>query len=244
MATTVLAFSVVEKEKDYQHLLPQIIQYFLAQRQRGYWRNTVESASITSTILPYVLESNKNFTAPAAIGINGDTSITINSFPYSTTLSSASNKPIKVNKTGGGIAYLTLYQTWWNEQPELVTNNFEITTYFKKNDQKVLAIPAGEKVKMMVKVNVTKDAEYVMIEIPIPAGCNYASKKQDYFMHKEFYKNKLIVFAESLSKGVHQFEIELEPRYKGTYTINPAKAALMYFPILYGRNGMSKVEIR
>lgn len=245
IATTVLAFSVIEKEKDYKYLVPEIVQYFLEERQKGYWRNTVESASITSAILPYILENNKNFTAPAAISLNGDTSITINSFPYSTTLSSSkSSKPIAINKTGGGITYLTLYQNWWNEHPNPVTDKFDITTYFEKNGQKVLDIPAGEKVKMIVKVNALKDAEYVMIAIPIPAGCNYASKNQDYLMHKEFYKNKVVVFAEHLPKGVHEFEIELEPRYKGSFTINPAKAELMYFSVLYGRNGMSKVEIR
>ncbi|MEO6456553.1 MAG: carboxypeptidase-like regulatory domain-containing protein [Ginsengibacter sp.] len=244
IATTVLAYSVLEKEKTYQHLLPHIIQYFLEQRRIGFWRNTVESASITSAILPYILETNKNFSSPAAIGINGDTSLTIKSFPYSTRLTAKSTRPIVINKTGGGITYLTLYQNSWNEHPEAVTDKFDITTYFEKNGSKVLDIPAGEKVKMMVKINVLKDADYVLIEIPIPAGCNYANKRQDSWMHKEFYKNKVALFSESLLKGMHEFEIELEARYKGSFTINPAKAELMYFPVLFGRNKMSKVKIR
>jgi hypothetical protein len=45
------------------------------------------------------------------------------------------------------------------------------------------------------------------------------------------------VFAESLAKGVHQFEIELEPGYKGSFTINPAKAVLMYFSLLHLKVG-------
>jgi uncharacterized protein YfaS (alpha-2-macroglobulin family) len=98
---------------------------------------------------------------------------------------------------------------------------------------------------MKVDIQVKKGAEYVMIEIPIPAGCIYASKNQDSWqMHKEFMKNKVLLFAEQLNSGIHHFEIELEPRYNGTYTLNPAKASLMYFPTFYGRNEMKQVTIK
>ena len=98
---------------------------------------------------------------------------------------------------------------------------------------------------MVVNVDVKKDADYVMIEIPIPAGCIYASKNQDnYEVHKEFLKNKVILFSMFLNKGIHRFEINLEPRYTGSFTLNPSKAELMYFPIFFGRNEMSKIEIK
>jgi alpha-2-macroglobulin len=244
-ATTVLAYEVLENEKEYQYLLPEVIQYFLETRQKGFWRNTVESASITSAILPYTLKSNQSFNQPASIKITGDTSVTVNSYPYSAKLSNKNFHDVSVNKAGGGITYVTLYQNWWNEKPTATTDKFVINTYFERNGQKLLNIAAGEKVKMIVNVNALKDADYVMIEVPIPAGCTYSAKKQDdWKVHKEFYKNKVAIFAEALPKGVHQFEIELEPRYKGTFSLNPAKVELMYFPTFYGRNEMSKIEIK
>jgi hypothetical protein len=33
------------------------------------------------------------------------------------------------------------------------------------------------------------------------------------------------------------------PRYSGKYTLNPAKAEQMYFPVFYGREGMKKVVL-
>jgi len=33
------------------------------------------------------------------------------------------------------------------------------------------------------------------------------------------------------------------PRFNGEYTLNPAKAELMYFPVFYGREGMKKLVI-
>ena len=99
--------------------------------------------------------------------------------------------------------------------------------------------------KMIITVDVKKDADYVMLEIPIPAGCTYAAKKQDnWYMHKEFLKNKVLLFADELNKGTHTFEIELEPRYNGRFTLNPAKAELMYFPTFFGRNEMKEIDIK
>jgi hypothetical protein len=126
-----------------------------------------------------------------------------------------------------------------------VTDKFLITSSFEKNGKTEVNLKAGEKITMKIKVEVLKDAEYVQIEIPIPAGCTYAEKKQDdWQIHKEFYKNKLVMFAEKMNKGNYYFEIELEPRYAGSYHLNPAKAELMYFTIFYGRNEMKNVEIK
>jgi TonB-dependent SusC/RagA subfamily outer membrane receptor len=243
-ATTVTAYEVLSKDSSNKHLTNNIIQYFLSERRNGYWKNTVESASIINAILPDVLSLNKDFNKPTSLQITGDTSFTISSFPFKKTFNNQTQN-LQVQKLGGGITYLTLYQKIWNGNPKPVTDNFELNSYFEKNGRQVAYIKAGERLKMKVDIQVKKGAEYVMIEIPIPAGCIYASKNQDSWqMHKEFMKNKVLLFAEQLNSGIHHFEIELEPRYNGTYTLNPAKASLMYFPTFYGRNEMKQVTIK
>jgi TonB-dependent SusC/RagA subfamily outer membrane receptor len=243
-ATTVLAYEVIRNDEKHQHLLPVIVQHFLGNRRNSYWTNTVESASILSAILPDVLKKNESFTMPASLSITGDTSFVINTFPFRKKISS-NNHSLQVTKTGGGITYFTLNQKVWNASPTAVTDNFVVNTVFEKAGREMAYIKSGERMKMMVIVDVKKEAEYVMLEIPIPAGCTYSSKKQDGFtMHWEYMKDKVVMFAELLTKGEHKFELELEPRYNGTYTLNPAKASLMYFPVFYGRNGMKQVEIK
>src|SRR5690606_36023182 len=114
-----------------------------------------------------------------------------------------------------------------------------------RNNQPILYIRAGEKTTMKIKLNVLNDAEYVLIEVPIPAGCTYAAKKQPAGLwHVEYLANKDVLFYEQLKRGEHLLEIELEPRYKGRYTLNPAKAELMYFPSFYGRGAIKEVEVR
>ena len=224
--------------------MPSIIQYFLEKRRDGYWRNTVETAGILNVILPNLLNKQENFQSPAVINISGDTSFSVTKFPYQAKVNNPSFKNLSISKQGGGLVYFTAYQHFFNTDPNPVTDNFVVQTSFKKNDQTVAKIKTGESIKMVIKVEVLKDAEYVMLTVPIPAGCIFTNKtNNDWRVFKEYKKDKLILFAETLKKGPHQFEVDLEPRYNGVYTLNPANAALMYYPTFFGRNETKKVTL-
>ncbi len=241
MATTTLAFRVLHKEKRYENLLDSILQYFLEQRSGGKWRNTVESASVVATLLPYLLQQDKSFIAKPLLIVNGET---IEAFPFTREIKEYQDR-IVVEKKGGGLLYTSTWQKKFNKTPLPVTTHFRIDSWFERQGRKVEQLISGEKVKMKIKVEVTTAAEYVQLEIPIPAGCMYAQKKQEgYRMHTEFLKDRVVLFIENMTKGVHEFEIELEPRYTGNYSINPAKAELMYFPVFYGRNRQESVVIQ
>jgi TonB-dependent SusC/RagA subfamily outer membrane receptor len=244
MATTALAFSVLERDEKYKPLLKQIIQFFLEQRKEGRWRNTVESAKTVAAILPTILLLQPDFNSSTTLNIQADKNLIVNKFPFSYTTSNSMTS-VKVSKSGGGLVYFTAWQKIFNKNPEPVSDKFLINTWFERNGTGEAILTAGEKTTMKIKVDVLKDADYVQIEIPIPAGCTYSEKKQDNWqVYKEFFKNKVVMFSEKMNKGVYHFEIELEPRYAGKYQLNPAKGELMYFPIFYGRNEMKTVEIK
>ena len=100
--------------------------------------------------------------------------------------------------------------------------------------------------KDLISMNYDSDAEYVMVEIPIPAGCSYDSKEKGDFWketHREYYKEKVAVFCNKLRKGTHTFTVRLLPRYTGSYHLNPARAELMYYPVFHGRNEMKKCGV-
>ena len=86
------------------------------------------------------------------------------------------------------------------------------------------------------------------IEIPIPAGCTYESKPQPYYnrgeVHREYFRNKCSIFCTKLAPGRYTYQIPLLPQYTGSYTLNPAKAELMYFPTFYGREEGKRVIIK
>jgi TonB-dependent SusC/RagA subfamily outer membrane receptor len=242
VASTVLAFKVLEKEKGYENELNAIIQYFLERRKSGRWTNTVESATIVSAILPRLLQQQKDFTSNASLEIQAGTTIRTTEFPFKTTITKPAT-PVDIRKSGGGLLYLTCYQRFFNTQPEPVTDKFQVASWFERSGRPVGELKAGESVILQVKVTVNEDADYVQLEIPIPAGCTYGNKPQNWINHAEYLKDKTVIFIERMAKGEHHFQLELEPRYSGVYHLNPVRAELMYFPTFFGRNEMKQTTI-
>jgi alpha-2-macroglobulin len=150
---------------------------------------------------------------------------------------------ISITKSGTFPIYLTSYQHYWKKEPSVDSSDFRIETRFADNN---LSMTAGKAEKMIVTLKVGKDAQYVMVEVPVPGGCSYESKG-GYFRgscHSEFYKNHVSIFFENIRPGNYEYVIELLPRYTGEYTLNPAKAELMYFPLFSSNNGLKQLIIK
>lgn len=239
---TVLAYKIIKQEGKHNYLLPKIQGFFLEQRRTGDWRNTYESALIMETILPDVLVPGSQVKAPQLI-IKGAVTENVNQFPYTTTLR---DNVVSVSKTGTLPVYITGYQQFWNSKPEKVSKDFTVNTWFEKDAERLTRLKGGETVHLKAEVTAKGDADFVMIEIPIPAGCSYENKEQSWQnneVHREYFKEKVSIFCRKLKQGKYEFTVNLLPRYSGKYTLNPANAEMMYFPVFYGREGMKKVVI-
>lgn len=239
---TVLVYKIIKNDGKHNNLLPKIRGYFLEQRHTGDWRNTYESALILATILSDVLTAEKQ-TQPAVLTIKGAKTETITKFPYTTALN---QNEVSVSKTGTLPVYITGYQQFWNPKPEKIDKDFTVDTWFEKNGAHLSNLKGGDPIRLKAEITSKGDADFVMIEIPIPAGCSYESKEQSWQnneVHREYFKEKVSIFCRKLKQGKYEFTVDLIPRYNGKYNLNPAKAEMMYFPVFYGREGMKKVKI-
>lgn len=220
-------------------VLSKMRLYFLEAKQSHGWRNTYESAQILGTILPDLLRSNKKW-EKSTLKFTGDLNITINEFPFETKLNA--NSKINIIKSGSDPIYLTTYQRKWNKNPKFKNDDFKISTHFESN---TLHLKAGESIKLIVDLEVIKDADYIMLNIPIPGGCSYGDKgnynKNE--VHREYFKNQTGIFCQKLKQGSYTFEINLIPRFNGIYTLNPAKVELMYYPTFNSNNEPKKVIV-
>lgn len=238
----VLAYKILKIEGKHTEELEKIKGYFFEQRRTGEWRNTYESSLILETLLPDLLKDTLQFNAPLLV-LKGNKTDTIIKFPFSTILKDSS---INIKKSGRLPIYVTGYQQFWNNAPKKESKSFIVDTWFEKNGGKINQLKGGEPILLKTEVTATGDADYVMLEIPIPAGCSYESKAQSWEnneVHREYFKEKVNIFCRKLKQGKYTFSVKLLPRYNGKYTQNPAKAEMMYFPIFYGREGMRKVVI-
>jgi len=238
---TLLAYKILKNDTiDYTSELSKMRNYFFERRSSGFWRNTFESAQIIETIVDDLIKGNSKPEKPKLI-FEGDISRVIDAFPFELTVEP--NQKISVTKTGDFPVYFTSYQSFWESNPIKKSDEFEIKTQFGEANRTILK--GGEEVSLLVKVKIEKDAEYVMINVPIPGGCSYANNQSRYRFesHRENFKNETTIFCERLPIGEHIFEIKLVPRYSGNYTLNPAKIELMYFPTFNANNELKKVKI-
>ncbi|WP_160718132.1 carboxypeptidase-like regulatory domain-containing protein [Chitinophaga solisilvae] len=236
---TLLVYNILREKGGYAAVLAGIRAWLLEIRHPGHWRNTYESASILRTILPDMLQQPGGLTATLTLN-NQSVSI----FPWSTTLKGTT--PLQVRKQGNMPVYFTAWQQHWNPAPQAVSGQFSVSTAFVTESHTVTKLTAGTATTMEVTVDVKTPAEYVMIEVPVPAGCSYNGKQQSAAsqeVHREYLKNKVSIFCSHLGKGRYTFRIALMPRYSGHFHVNPAKAEMMYFPVFFGREGMKQVKI-
>jgi uncharacterized protein YfaS (alpha-2-macroglobulin family) len=111
-----------------------------------------------------------------------------------------------------------------------------------------MQLDAGKPVDLIVDVDVEKQlpVENVMIEVPITASCSYTDKRQPYYneeTHREYFKERTVIFCDILSPGRHTFVIHLLPRFTGKYKVNPAQVSLMYLPVVNASTDMKEVKV-
>ncbi|MCD2421677.1 carboxypeptidase-like regulatory domain-containing protein [Niabella pedocola] len=237
---TLMMYRILRRAGGHTNELSQIRQYFLEQRKDGQWRNTYESSLILETILPELFDAEKK-PKPAVVEINRTR---FDKFPFEQQYEAGTHLQIK--KEGDMPVYITAYQQFQNRTPQAISKDFTVNSRLIQDNQDVQVLKAGKTALLRVEVTARADADYVMIEIPIPAGCSYENKMQRFWgveTHREYFKNKTAIFCTKMQQGSYTFDIQLMPRYTGNYILNPAKAELMYYPVFYGRETMKKVTI-
>ena len=242
---TLLAYDIYKNAKR-EDICKSIRQYFFEQRRHNGWRNTYETAQILATILPDVL-NDKNEQPKNTLTINGNT-IDLNN---KNTQINYSDKVLNIKKTGNAPLFITAYQQFQNPSPKAKSDVFEVKTAFQQKGKTLnksnIQLAQNTPVHIIVTVKVKEAADYVMIEVPLPAGCSYDAKPQsfgNYEVHREYFRNKTAIFCQQLPVGEYTFRIPLQARFIGDYTVNPAKVEQMYFPVFYGRNEGKVVEVR
>lgn len=242
MVNTTIAYRIVSADSALKEKKVPMQLYLLRTKSRGW--NTYQAATATATVLDDLLNDSKEGDRLAgAVVLSGSQNHTQTKFPYVTTLAAGQSLTMEQK---GTIPMMYDAYSIRRVTEKHAGDAFEVSSAFKEGD----SLKAGIPVTLTVTLNVKREkAEYVMLEIPIPAGCSYDTKphysyRYGHEVHREYFKEKTAIFCEKLPVGIHTFEIQLLPRYSGKYTLNPAKVELMYFPTVNANNGLRKVEIQ
>lgn len=237
---TLLAYKIADSAGR-TDLTKRIRHYFMESRSDNGWRNTIETAQILNVLLVESLDTSATV-QPATLQIDGKPI----AMPFRATLPAGQNN-LQIKKQGLGPVFLTAYRQWQNPDPQRQSGAFEVTSHLEQNGKATQTLAHGQAARLIAELTLSEAAEYVMIEIPIPAGCSYLETNQANWssgeVHREYRRDKVVIFCTTLLAGRYTFAVELEPRFTGQYALNPAKAELMYFPTFFGREGMKTIDI-
>lgn len=237
-AANIIAYRIMRNDSTLRQHVDGMQMHILGTKRYGW--NTYQASLALMAILPDLLAESTTADNQATIILSGKDNKSVKEFPYYATLKS--NEQLSIRKESGMPLIYSAY-VMKQRTEEHFGEAFDISTSI---DQKTLE--KGVPVKMEVTVKVKQDnAEHVIIEVPVPAGCSYHSKHRSYSnreVYREYFKEKVAIFCEKLPKGEYKYTINLLPRYSGRYILNPAKVEMMYFPVINSNNDMERIDIR
>ncbi|MDO7874269.1 carboxypeptidase-like regulatory domain-containing protein [Hymenobacter sp. ASUV-10] len=244
VGVTLLAYRLLRTQGGHTAELARLRAGLLQLRQDGsYWTSTYEAAQILETIGPDLVTAGQ----PAAFAraeLSGSLSQTVTKFPFTTQLPATAG-PLTLRKEGSLPLYATAYQSYWDPAPPSVSKAFTVRTTLAGQGGTQVRLRAGQPTELLVTVDVKAAAHYVLLEVPIPAGCSYGEPAAPHYLevHREYLRHQTSIFLDHLPVGRHTFRIALQPRYHGRYTLNPAKAELVYFPTQFGRSASKQAVV-
>ena len=246
LINTILVYEIVKNHKGLlaDNLKAELIEDYIVEYFQNNTINTYESSLIIERMLPYWISSPID--TKSSLYIENITPDTLKSFPYEKNVYQAKDE-YRITKTGKMPLYLFISQKYWETVPSKKADGFSLKTRYNYSTDSVKVFQQGKSVKQNVSFKTERDYKYVMLDVPIPAGCEVVNKNsysngRPY--HVEYYKEKVSIFYESLPKGNYSFELELLPRYKGKYVVNPVSISLMYMPEKYAQTGTNTVSIK
>jgi alpha-2-macroglobulin len=220
------------------------VRRYFAEKDLGSGRlNTYSAIAVVSALMTSNNTSLNTEKSKVEI-LYAEKKLIVDSFPFSLDIKETS--PISIKKYGPEEVFLSVKQSYWNTKPKKTEGKISIETKFK--EEKPIGLKAGYSNELLVNVSLKETAHYFMIEVPIPAGCRMPQSlisgspyQNAYF--REVFKDKVCFYFNSLRAGNHNFSIPLDPGFKGKFTQNPAKAELMYFPFIFGRDSVKIINI-
>jgi len=242
--TTLLAYKLLKATGASEAELQRIELYFLNKRQGTYWRNTYETIAICEILLDHWKEYGKSIEEKLEFFVTENGETRKRTAPFSLELN---GKDVQLEQKGAGYSYISHSVETYIGNPEKRTSRaFAITSAFEGFSPQD-TLKTGTNVDLKVSVHAKKEAEYVMLKVPIPSGLSFSEKPEANYWRNEvmrtYTRSHAYIFFQHLPKGQHTLSFKLAVRYGGVYTLNPAQIELMYFPAEYANETMKKVKV-
>jgi len=192
---------------------------------------------------------------------------------------------LSIQQKGKGRLYVNARLRYFvdkeNSQEVPKSESFEVERkYFKLEEQqdrdgkltyrkvplKKAEILSGDDLLVKVRIKVKSEQEYLLMEDPIPAGCEFIRDTDSYiikgeedyngsterwgwgywdrwYTHSEYRDNRYALTVTKLNKGEFEYSYLLKAQIPGTYNLSPAVTQLMYYPEVRGFSEFTELKI-
>ena len=241
---TLLAYRIAGSAGD-TSTMREIQRYFLAaDEQRSY--NTYEMSRVLPALLPDLLPQQASTTPSLSFQLADGLPRRAMQLPTSFEQSAGELSTIRFMPEDGQTYYVSMAQHYWDRTPTASDDGFRLQTSWRGHNNGEMALASGKAAQLEVELRAAKEAAYLMLEIPVPAGCSYGEKifsEIPYESYREYRRDRVVIYFRRLPAGTYRLHVPLEARFPGRYTLNPAKAEMMYAPAFSGQTGMDEVII-
>ncbi|BDD06662.1 carboxypeptidase-like regulatory domain-containing protein [Aureibacter tunicatorum] len=225
----------------------EVMRYMAEQHQSNAYMTTYEKAQWLAELYPDLTRliplEDKNETI--IISDQGDTLKVDQPVHLAKAINGSKFSISNINERD---VQLYFQQKNWIKAPEENTQGFEIShSFYNEQNEETHHLDAGEKARLSVNVQVKEDAEFVILEIPLPSGTEITEKNQSYWWRsgpREYFKDKVKIYYNKLyqDQEIH-IDLPLLARYTGSFTVNPIKIEAMYVPNKKGNTKGDRINI-
>jgi len=263
-------------------LLPNVVRWLMVARRAGIWETTQENAWALIALTDWMqLTGELRGNYDLRVGLDGEPilidSVTPDTVrvPREITLEgvdlvdSPSHSLSIARDAGEGTLYYTAHWTVGLPVAEVepldrgvsVTREYRLAGASEDTNEEVTALAAGEQIEVRLTITAPNDLYYVVVEDPIPAGCEAVDTSlattsvlepapgldrvdRDgpwgwwwrWFSRSEFRDDKVVLFVDVLSAGTYTYTYTLRAMTPGVFHVLPANASEFYFPEVFGRS--------
>jgi uncharacterized protein YfaS (alpha-2-macroglobulin family) len=180
---------------------------------------------------------------------------------------SGSSKSLAFEREGAGVLYYSaLLKYMSKELPQTpVERGIAVQRWFEPEDKKLQTKKswAGDRVRVVVRIVTNQFRNFVAVEVPLPAGLEAINASlatsvgsfdstepetnrpvwESPFNHIEIRDSKVVLFADELSPGSHEYRFWARATTLGKFVLKPAMVSLMYQPDVWGSTAASVFEV-
>ena len=256
-----------------------LVRWLMDRREDDHWESTRDTAFALYGLARYLYQSNElHPDLDAQVSVNGQTLLTRHiglpdvTQPAITVTLDKTNLPagpltVVITRKGQGMLYYTatLEQTMSDDMsaPASGTPNLIITRSYRPLAKDPAAANSynfikpccdytvGDTIEVVLLIKTNRSFEHVMIEDPLPAGCeaidrgNVEPWEWEYWWTNQIIRDKMVGFAvRSLTPGeARVISYNITAQTPGTFTALPARIYDMYNPNAWADCGSQTVTV-